>query len=152
MNPRSNDNNNLEIIMDDFLKSYVTKYDRWRQEGSFSFSSKIIPVNESISASQWILPSDQVLQILKDAESFALTDCICRTHYSRCENPREVCLLLNKRSDQAVEHNTARRISLADASEVLKEADKQAWSCPLNIIYAGSLDLRDLQLLPLLLS
>ena len=111
--------------MDDFLKSYVTKYDRWRQEGSFSFSSKIIPVNESISASQWILPSDQVLQILKDAESFALTDCICRIHYSRCENPREVCLLLNKRSDQAVEHNTARRISLADASEVLKEADKR---------------------------
>jgi len=89
MNPRSNDNNNLEIIMDDFLKSYVTKYDRWRQEGSFSFSSKIIPVNESISASQWILPSDQVLQILKDAESFALTDCICRIHYSRCENPIE---------------------------------------------------------------
>jgi len=110
--------------MDDFLKSYVTKYDRWRQEGTFSFSSKVIPVNESFSPSQWILPSDQVLQILKAAESFALTDCICRTHYSRCDKPKEVCFPLNKRSDQYVEHNKARRISLADASEVLKEADK----------------------------
>jgi len=106
--------------MDDFLKSYVTKYDRWRQEGTFSFSSKVIPVNESFSPSQWILPSDQVLQILKAAESFALTDCICRTHYSRCDKPKEVCFPLNKRSDQYVEHNKARRISLADRLKFLK--------------------------------
>ena len=109
--------------MDDYLKSYVTKYEEWRQEGTFSFSSKVIPVKESFLATQWILPSQQVLQILEYARSFALAKCICRTHYSRCDKPKEVCFLIDEWSDKAVKHNTARRISLPDASAVLKEAD-----------------------------
>ena len=110
--------------MDDFLNSWANKYENWQQEGTFPFSSQVIPVKESFLASQWILPSKQVLQILKNARSFALANCVCRSHYSRCSKPKEVCFLLDDRGDKAVEHNKARRISLSDASEVLKEADK----------------------------
>ena len=58
--------------MDEFLKSFSDKYDKWREEGDFEFSSKVIPVKESLVTQQWVLPSEQVLEILKNARSFAL--------------------------------------------------------------------------------
>jgi ferredoxin len=110
--------------MDDHLKEYADKYERWREQGNFTFSSKVIPVQESFTASQWILPARQVLQVLENARSFALTDCRCRLHYGRCDRPVDVCFLIDEYSDKAVEQKRARRISIADASEVLKKADK----------------------------
>jgi ferredoxin len=110
--------------MDKFLKSFSDKYDKWREEGDFEFSSKVIPVKESLVAQQWVLPGEQVLEILKNARSFALADCICRTHYSRCSKPRDVCFLIDELSDKVVGHNKARRITLAEASEILKKADE----------------------------
>jgi Pyruvate/2-oxoacid:ferredoxin oxidoreductase delta subunit len=65
-----------------------------------------------------------VLEALESARSFALTNCVCRTHYKRCDGPREVCFLIDEISDRAVERNRARRITLAEASEVLKKADE----------------------------
>jgi ferredoxin len=110
--------------MDEFLKSFSDKYDKWREEGDFEFSSKVIPVKESLVAQQWVLPSEQALEILKNARSFALADCICRTHYARCNKPREVCLLIDELSDKVVGHNKARRITFDEAAAVLKKADE----------------------------
>jgi ferredoxin len=110
--------------MDEYLSGYADKYAKWRKEGNFTHSSKVIPVKESLLARQWVLPAEQVHQILESARSFALTDCICRTHYERCDRPRDVCFLIDELSDKAVERNKARRIPLAEASEVLKNADK----------------------------
>ncbi|HTY14902.1 MAG TPA: 4Fe-4S binding protein [Methanoregulaceae archaeon] len=110
--------------MDDHLKEYADKYERWREKGDFTYSSKIIPVQESFAASQWVLPTRQVLQILENAKSFALTDCRCRAHYGRCDKPRDVCFLIDEYSDKAVQKNRARRISLPDAEEVLRKADR----------------------------
>jgi ferredoxin len=108
--------------MDEYLIGYADKYDRWRTEGDFTISSRVIPVHQSLAAQQWILPAEQVMQVIRNAQSFALTDCVCRTHYARCNKPRDVCLLLDELSDKAVEHNKARRISIDQASEVLKRA------------------------------
>ena len=110
--------------MDSFLKSFSDKYGKWREEGDFEFSAKVIPVKESLVAQQWVLPGEQVLEILKNARSFALADCICRTHYARCDRPRDVCFLIDELSDKVVGHNKARRLTLAEASEVLKKADE----------------------------
>ncbi len=110
--------------MDEHLKSYADKYERWRKEGDFTGSSKVVPVRESFTPQQWILPGQQVLQVLRDARSFALTACVCRTHYNNCDRPKDVCFLIDDLSDQAVAKNRARRLSLADAAEVLKKADE----------------------------
>ncbi|HUH78262.1 MAG TPA: 4Fe-4S binding protein [Methanoregula sp.] len=110
--------------MDEFLKTFVDKYDNWRKSEQFTYSSKIIPIGVSFEAKPWLLPQEQVLKVLQDARSFALTDCICRTHYTRCGKPREVCLLIDEMSEKAVERGKARRITLAEASEVLKKADE----------------------------
>jgi len=110
--------------MDEFLKSFADKYERWRNKGDFTISSRVIPVNESVTVQQWVLPAEQMLRILKEARSYALADCACRTHYHRCDKPREVCFLLDELSDKNVERNKARRVSLAEADDVLKKADE----------------------------
>jgi ferredoxin len=110
--------------MDDFLKERQVKYDTWLDHGQISFSSKIIPVSESFSAQQWVLPSEKVLEILRDAQSIAVQNCGCRVHYSRCNNPLEVCFLLNERGDHSVEKGLARPVSLPDAADILRKADE----------------------------
>lgn len=110
--------------MDEFLKSFSDTYEKWRTGGGFSHSSKVIPVHEALSFQQLILTGEEVLCVLSGAESFALTDCLCRTHYRNCDNPRDVCFLLDDFSDRVVARNKARRITLKEAKEVLKKADE----------------------------
>ena len=115
---------NEEYPMDTHLKGYADKYAEWRKSGSFTFSSRIIPVQESLASTQWVLPQEQVLRFLREARSIALTNCICRTHYHRCDRPRDVCLLLDELADKTVASGKARKISMDEVSERLREADK----------------------------
>lgn len=110
--------------MDDFLGKRLSRYDRWLSEGKISFSSKVIPVGESLQASQWVLPSEQVLGVLRNARTIALQNCECRTHYSRCSKPLEVCFVLNDAGDKLIEKGSARRVSVEEATEVLRKADE----------------------------
>ncbi|MBF0557726.1 MAG: 4Fe-4S binding protein [Nitrospirae bacterium] len=110
--------------MDDFLKERLVKYDQWLASGTISFSSRVVPVGESLQAQQWILPAEQVKNILSDAKSIALQKCLCRVHYSRCDKPLEVCLTLNELGEKFVAKGLARHISLSEAAEVLRKADE----------------------------
>jgi Pyruvate/2-oxoacid:ferredoxin oxidoreductase delta subunit len=109
---------------DNFLNGYLMRYDKWLAAGKISFSSKVVPVSESFEAKQWVLPSAQVEAILEGARSVALQKCMCRVHYSRCQKPLEVCLLLNESGDKFVGKGIARHISLPEALEVIKKADE----------------------------
>lgn len=108
-----------ETQLDAFLKKYLTKYDQWMANGQISFSSKVIPVWESLDAKQWVMPTKQMLRVLEAAESIALQDCVCRTHYKRCEKPLEVYLLLSKIGDKVVAQGKSLHISLYEAADVL---------------------------------
>ena len=110
--------------LDSFLEKRLTKYDRWMAKGQISFSSKIIPVSESLDAKQWVMPTEKVLRMLEATDSIALQDCECRTHYKLCEKPLEVCLLLNKAGDKAVAQDKARYISFEEVTGVLKKANE----------------------------
>ena len=113
-----------ETPLDAFLEKRLTKYDRWMVKGQISFSSRVIPVSESLDAKQWIMPTEQVLRVLEAADSIALQDCECRTHYKRCEKPLEVCLLLNTVGEKAVAQGNARHICFDEAAFVLKKANE----------------------------
>jgi hypothetical protein len=76
--------------MDSHLKKYIDKYDKWLVEKTITFSSKVIPVGESLDTVNRILPSQQAEKILKDARLIALLECVCRTRYNRCDKPRHV--------------------------------------------------------------
>jgi Pyruvate/2-oxoacid:ferredoxin oxidoreductase delta subunit len=109
---------------DPFLAHRLKRYDSWAGRGKVSFSSRVIPVTESLELRQWVLPGEQVMQILRQARSIAVQNCECRSHYQRCDNPLEVCFLLNETGDRYVAQNQARRVSLAEAAQILKNANQ----------------------------
>ncbi len=115
---------NKEKYIDPFLEKRLIKYEEWLNKKQISYSSKVIPVSESISTKQWVLPTDQVMGILHGAKSVAVQNCECRTHYKRCENPLEVCFLLNGVGDTFVRKGRARHVDSAEAAEILKKANQ----------------------------
>ena len=110
---------------DDYLETRLARYDKWVKEGKIPYSSKVVPVQKSIEVVQWILPKEQVTEILRQARSVAVTDCICRAHYKRCDNPIEVCLRLNQAADSCVAHGKGRYVTLEEACEILQKADER---------------------------
>jgi len=117
-------NSEKEQCGDPFLDKRIAKYDKWLGKGQISSSSKVIPVSESFDAKQWVLPTEQVMEILTSADSVAVQDCECRTHYRRCDKPLEVCFLLNKVADIFVARNMARYVSLDQAIPILQKANE----------------------------
>ncbi len=65
-----------------------------------------------------------MIEILRNARTFALQNCSCRTKYKRCDKPIEVCFLINDAADRAVSKEEARRIKLDEAIEKLKLENK----------------------------
>jgi Pyruvate/2-oxoacid:ferredoxin oxidoreductase delta subunit len=111
-------------IKDPFLEKRLIKYDEWLSKERISYSSKVIPVSESLEAKQWVLPTEQAVEILRKTKSIAVQDCECRIHYKRCDNPLEVCLLMNKVGDKLVSKGEARHVSLVEATDILKKANE----------------------------
>jgi ferredoxin len=107
--------------MDSYLTKYSNRYDRWLGNSKIAYTSRVIPINKSLEARQWVMPTQQAISILTQASSFALTACSCRTHY-QCDKPKEVCFLLNDVADKAVEQKEARRIDFNEAKQVLKSS------------------------------
>ena len=110
--------------IDPFLEKRLVKYDEWLNKGQISYSSKVIPISESFNAKQWVLPIEQVIEILRNARSVAVQNCECRTHYKRCANPLEVCFLLNVVGDKFVLKGKARHVDLTEAAEILRKANE----------------------------
>jgi ferredoxin len=126
---------------DQFLEKYLKKYDKWLNAGDISYASRVVPVRESIESAQWIMPREQALDILRSAETIALNDCVCRSHYKRCDNPLDVCFLIDELAVKRVEKQTARYIDLEEAEEVLRKANERGlvhltFYMPGNKIYA----------------
>ena len=110
------------LLADPYLEDFVAKYDRWIEEGKVPHAARIIPVAESLEARPWVMPTEQVLEILRGARSLAVWPCVCRTHYQRCDNPVEVCLLLDQPAEALVARGAARTVTLEEAAGLLQLA------------------------------
>jgi ferredoxin len=108
-----------------YLEERLKRVDRWIQEGKIPFSSKVIPINESLPTQQWVLPTEQVIGILRNASCFALTKCECRGRYQRCENPLDVCFVINDEANKYLAEGKASHISIEKAVEVLRQANEK---------------------------
>lgn len=113
-----------KIERDEALEQRMHRVDAWIRKGKIPCSSKVIPVQQSLEFLQWVLPTQQVLEILRNSRSFALADCLCRTTHQRCGNPLEVCFYTNDVADKKVEKGKARLISLQESAEVLQLANR----------------------------
>lgn len=65
--------------LDAYLRGKLDEYQEWLDKGLISYSSRVIPIQEFLEFNQWILPSDQVLEILQGARSIVVQDCVCRS-------------------------------------------------------------------------
>lgn len=109
--------------MDANLKKYIDKYDKWLGEKTISFSSRVIPVAESIESVQQLIPSMQAVDILKGAKTITLAKCICRQRYKNCDRPQEVCFVLNEAGEKWARQGLSRKINLDEAIAVAGEAN-----------------------------
>jgi Pyruvate/2-oxoacid:ferredoxin oxidoreductase delta subunit len=109
---------------DEFLAKRLAKIDLWLEEGKIPTSSKVIPIQESLKTQQCVLPTEQAVEILRNSKSFALTECLCRSHYKRCDNPLDVCFILDEAADKYVADGRARHISLNEAKHILQKANE----------------------------
>ena len=87
--------------------------------------ARIVAVNESLDHKTQILAFDDVMKILDDATSLAVTNCSCRVIDGSCGKPVEVCLQVNKAADYAVERGTGRTISKEEGLEILKKCGEE---------------------------
>lgn len=113
---------NMEV--DYYLEKRMEKYDKWVEEGKILTPSKVIPSPESVTNLQWVLPTNQVLEILRNSETIALTDCDCRLRYKNCDKPLDVCLLLDNVANIMVQKKKARYIDLDEAMGKIELANK----------------------------
>jgi ferredoxin len=111
--------------IDPWLEERVVRYDRWMREGRIPFSSKVVPVRESLETRQWVLPTERVLDFVRNARSFVLVDCDCRSHYGRCDNPVQTCLLINDAADAYLAQGIGRRVPLDEVERVLRHANER---------------------------
>ncbi len=115
----------MEYVGNDHLLKVMERYDKLIGDRELSSATKVIPIKESFQIQQWVLPTEQAEEILRNAQSVALTDCACRTRYRNCDNPTNTCLLINQVADKRVAEGRARHISLEEASQVLRLANEK---------------------------
>ena len=89
--------------MDEYLKTFMARYEEWMDKKLINQSSRVIPVGESLFGVQHVLPSEQASDILRSARLITLARCRCRDHYNRCDKPREVCFILNQTGEKWIE-------------------------------------------------
>ena len=106
------------------LDKRLARYDNWMSAGEISSSSSVIPVGKSLEAKQWVLPGAQVMEYVNQARTVALTQCACREKYQNCDNPLEVCLLLDQVAEAAAAKGEARIVSVHQAAKALELADR----------------------------
>jgi hypothetical protein len=113
---------------DMYIEKRLARYDRWVQEGRDPFSSKVVPVGESLATQQRLVPAEQVIEFLRNARSFALVGCECRTRHQRCDNPVDICFLINDAADACLAQAIGRPVSPKDAAARLHQANERIWT------------------------
>lgn len=87
---------------------------------------RVIPVGESIKNDMEVHPFESVSNLLDDAKSWGVVDCICRTQKALigdpCSHPLDVCMVLSQKDDAFANNNTIRTLNRDEAASTLKRA------------------------------
>ena len=101
--------------------------------------ARVVPVNKTVAADHQILTHEDLRQMIENAKSFTLRDCICRKEQELLNNPcshsKETCLGLSPEENAFDYFNYAGEIiSKEKALEVLQLAsDEGLVSCTYNV-------------------
>jgi electron transport complex protein RnfB len=89
---------------------------------------KVIPVNKSLNSELEIHPYEQAEQLLENAASWGVRECICKKQKGLigepCKYPTTVCLVFaNNREDAFAQDELTKSITKQEALKLLKEAE-----------------------------
>jgi electron transport complex protein RnfB len=89
---------------------------------------KVIPVNQSLKSELEIHPYDQAEQLLENAASWGVRECICKKQKALlgepCTYPTTVCLVFAKNRENAFDNDELTKpITKEDSLELLKQAE-----------------------------
>jgi NAD-dependent dihydropyrimidine dehydrogenase PreA subunit len=89
--------------------------------------TRTIPVGQSIEPHLEALPYEQVDELVKAHDRFAVAPCICRRHAKMrgqgCDAPEESCLIFGEFADYYVRGGRGRFIERSEVMEILARAD-----------------------------
>lgn len=87
---------------------------------------RVLPVNESIAVDMAIHPYESAADIVREARSWGVVDCICRTQKSLigepCGHPIDVCMVISKVPGAFERSETIRALDLDGALDTLQRA------------------------------
>ena len=115
---------NLHMLRQYYISKRIRKTERTIRTGQLKYSSKVIPIRKAITATQYILPTQQAIKLLEEARLFALAKCGCRVTFRNCKNPVDTCLLLDEEAEYLISRGYAKKISLEEAKSVLDIANR----------------------------
>jgi ferredoxin len=93
------------------------------QESDWGF--RVIPVEESIAQTSYVLPYEQVSGLIRSARRIAVQSCPCRKRERRCDNPIEMCISLNDLADYITYRGLGRELTVDEAMALLQEAEER---------------------------
>ena len=89
---------------------------------------KVAPVEKEIPSEIEVFPYEKVSELIKEADTIAVADCICRKEQKLvgkgCEAPTDNCLLFGHWARFYVGNGLARQVNQDEALEVLNKAEE----------------------------
>ena len=87
---------------------------------------RVIPVRESINNTMEVRPFESASDLVEQAQSWGVLDCICRTQKALvgdpCGHPLDVCLTLSSQPDAFSNDGVLRALTRDEAHQVLKRS------------------------------
>jgi electron transport complex protein RnfB len=118
--------------MDEELAMLVERYLQETQGAGITEHTpalhRVIPVEESVSFELEIFPHERASQLLENAKSWGVRDCICRVQQrlvgKGCDHPVENCLVFAPIEGAFDHSNVDRAITKEEALRILNEAEE----------------------------
>jgi NAD-dependent dihydropyrimidine dehydrogenase PreA subunit len=98
-----------------------------RRTGRTEPVMRIIAKWKSIKDTPGVLPCDDIRELLRvNTETLAINNCSClRISKKRAPDiPEELCFIIDKTAQYCIDRGTARRITLKEAMDILKQTEK----------------------------
>lgn len=94
---------------------------------------RVVPVEAAIDTTQAVATYDQVRELVKAQDTFAVADCICRKEKELlekgCEHLMESCLTFGLAAAYYIENGIGREITLDECLEILDRSEKAGMVC-----------------------
>ena len=86
---------------------------------------RVIPVEETVTMTNEVLPYEIVSDMIMQAQAISLTNCACRVSKGACDKPLEVCFSFDDMARFLVERDRARFVDKEEALKVLRYAAEE---------------------------